>query len=628
MSHDAATIKQRILGRLEEFCFHLFPAGQVVNGEFRVGDITGRKSRHGKGGSLAVALKGNNAGLWHDHADVNSRGDVFDLWIAHHNTTFRDAFPEICKWAGVTNLERPKPKPKPPKPDTSGLGAMQGTPTLEYLTAKRGINVETLKTYKIRSHRRASEHNSDFVAFQFATPDGEMVMLKSTGIKTKADGKKDTWTTAPFYTLWGWWTVKPSDRTIIITEGEYDAMSVHQLDLGMPVLSLPAGASNLTWIENDYDALSRFEKVFICTDADDAGEKCAQEMAKRLGQARCYRIKPPAPYKDANEFLTQCDDEAQGVEQWMAAATSYDPPTLRSSSTFREDVKARIKRELAEDAQNTFVFCDLEFQYRPGECTLLTGYTGHGKSEFMYQSLVHEMGNGEKVCIASMEIDAAEMICNIGTQLIGHKPKTDTEIDVVIDWLDGRLWFISPKEGDDDRPTTSAELFNDFDYAVRRFGVTRIAIDSLMFLVGKEDYDAQDALAKACRNFCRKRHPNTHVILIAHSAIKQGEEKMPTASAVQGSTGILAPFNNILTVWRNIEKEEAMEKAEGDPMKQNEIRQQHDGIIKVWKQRRTGKRPRARLWFDLASKRFRTSPEDRLPPTIATAKAKPSVDDF
>jgi twinkle protein len=497
---------------------------------------------------------------------------------------------------------------------------MQGTPALAYLTDTRGLHVETLKAYRIRSHKRPSDSNTDFIGFQFVCPDGDPVMLKSTGIKPRSDGKKDTWTTAPYYTLWGWWLVKPTDRAIIITEGEYDAMSVHQLNPGMPVLSLPAGASNLTWIENDYDALIRFERIYICTDADDAGEKCAQEMAKRLGLARCSRIKPPSPFKDANQFLTECEDETAGIESWFAAATSYDPPTLRATSAYRDDVKARIKREKAEDNLNTFVFPSLPFQLRPGECTLLTGYTGHGKSEFLYQALTHEMGNGERTCIASMEIDAAEMITNIGTQLLGHKPADDAEVDRVIDWLDGRLWFVTPKDSDDDKPTSSAELFADFAYAVARFGVTRLAIDSLMFLVGKDDYDAQDALAKACRNFCRKKHPNTHVILIAHSAIKQGEDKMPSASSVQGSTGILAPFNNILTVWRNVDKEEQLEKAEGNEAKTAEILKQHDGVLKVWKQRRTGKRPRANLWFDPAGKRFRMKRDDAPPPTIETAR--------
>jgi len=623
MSLDASAIKARVLTQLESFCHYLLPAGKVIGPEFRCGSVAGEAGK-----SLSVALRGSSAGLWCDYASTNDKGDVFDLWCKVKNETFRDAFPEICRWLGVSNLDRPKPKQKPPAPDTSGL-SVEGrisASVLTYLTG-RGLSKDTLKTYRIRSHKRPSDHNTDFVAFQFDCPAGDPVMLKSTGIKPKADGKKDTWTTAPYYTLWGWWTVKPSDRAIVITEGEYDAMSVHQLNPGIPVLSLPAGSSNLTWIENDYDTLQRFEKIYICTDADEPGEKCAVEMAKRLGQARCYRIKPPAPFKDANEFLTKCTDETMDVLTWFSAATSYDPPTLRGSNSFRDDVKARIKREKAEDALNTFVFPDIPFQYRPGECTLLTGYTGHGKSEFMYQSLVHEMGNGEKTVIASMEIDAAEMICNIGTQLIGHKPGDDAEVDRVLDWLDGRLWFISPKE-EDDKPTSSAELFADFDYAVCRFGCTRVAIDSLMFLVGKDDYEAQDGLAKACRTFCRKKHPQAHVILIAHSAIKQGEEKMPTASAVQGSTGILAPFNNILTVWRNVEKEEKLEKAEGNEPMIAEANKLHDGILKIWKQRRTGKRPRAKLWFNLQSKTFRTKQDDSPPPTIEVSKRIEEADPF
>lgn len=614
MSFDAAAIKSRILTQLEAYCQYLLPNGKVKGAEFLCGSVSGEEGK-----SLSVALRGTKAGLWADYATSDDRGDVFDLWCKVKNVTFKEAFPDICKWCGVSNVERPKPRQKPAKPDTSEVHPMTGTKALEYLK-NRGLSIETLKAYNIRSHRRPSPHNTDFVCFQFTDSEGDPVMLKSTGILPTKEGKKDIWTSPPYFTLWGWWTVKPSDREIIITEGEYDAMSVHQMNPGIPALSMPSGSSNLTWIENDFDTLQRFERIYICTDTDEPGEKAAQEIAKRLGLARCLRIKPPEPYKDANQFLTECTDDTADVLQWIAAAISYDPPTVRSSAAFRDDVKARLKKQKADEETQTFVFPDMPFKFRPGECTLLTGYTGHGKSEIMYQSLVHDMGSGEKVCIASMEIDAAEMIVNIGTQLIGYKPKEDEDVDRIMDWLDGRLWFVSPK--DDARPTKD-ELFADFDYAVCRFACTRIAIDSLMFLTKKDDYEGQDDLAKACRQFCRVKHPQSHVILIAHSAIKQGEDKMPTASAIQGSTGILAPFNNILTVWRNVDKEAKLEKAEGDETKTAEIEKLHDGILKVWKQRATGKRPRLKLWFDPSSKRFRTKRDDTPPPTIETSKPIP-----
>ncbi len=615
--HDAKTVKERLLGRVEDVCHYLFPNGKTVGHEFCVGSLTGEA-----GASLKVELRGAKAGVWKDFA-ANQAGDIYDLWAGAKATTFKDAFPEICRWLGITNLDRPKPKAKPPAPDTSALAPMSGTPALAYLTDKRALTVDTLKAYRVRAHKRPSDHNTDFVAFYYTDSEGEPVMLKSTGIKPTAEGKKDIWTTAPYYTLWGWWLVTPKDRSIIITEGEVDAMSVHQLNPGMPVLSLPSGASNLTWIENDYDALTRFERIYICTDMDEPGERAAQEMAKRLGLARCYRLPVPGGLKDANQILTEDHGDESFFEfgVWLMKAFSYDPPTLRGVSSFRQDVKARLRREHREDEVNTFVFPDIPFQLRDGECTLLTGYTGHGKSELAYQMLTHEMASGHKLAIASFEIDASEMICNIGTQLLAHKP-TEDEADKVIDWLDGRLWFITPKD-DELKVNAAAEIFADFDYAAQRFGCTRFLVDSLMFICKKDDYEAQDLLAKKCRDFGR-RDGRAHVILIAHAAIKKGEEKVPTMSDVMGSGGILAPFNNILICWRNVEKEEKVEKAlaakDEDALKKLEA--DCDALMSCPKQRRTGKRFRRKLWFDTVAKVFRTQPKDKAPPMIETKPAQ------
>lgn len=615
--HDAKTVKERLLGRVEEVCHFLFPAGKAVGHEFCVGSLQGEA-----GASLKVELRGSKAGVWKDFASGDA-GDIYDLWAKAKNSTFKDIFPEVCRYLGITNLDRPKPKAKPPAPDTTALAPMTGTPALAYLTDKRGLTVETLKTYRVRAHRRPSDHNEDFVAFYYTDPEGEPVMLKSTGIKPTKEGKKDIWTTAPYYTLWGWWTVTPKDRAIVLTEGEVDAMTIHQLNPGMPVLSLPSGASNLTWIENDYDALARFEKIYICTDMDEPGEKAAQEIAKRLGLARCSRIPVPGGMKDANEVLTKDhgDEHLFEFATWMAKAFSYDPPTLRGAAAFRDELKNRLRREKREDEHNTFVFPDIPFQLRDGECTLMTGYTGHGKSELSYQMLTHEMASGNKTAIASYEIDASEMICNIGTQLLGHKP-TEDEADKVIDWLDGKLWFITPKD-DEQKSNAANDIFADFTYAASRFGCTRFLVDSLMFICKKDDYEGQDLLAKKCRDFGR-RDGRAHVILIAHAAIKKGEEKVPNLSDVMGSAGILAPFNNVLVCWRNVEKEDKVEKAvaakDDDAVKK--LAADADALLSCPKQRRTGKRFRRKLWFDTAGKVFRTQPKDTPPPIIETNPAQ------
>ena len=144
---------------------------------------------------------------------------------------------------------------------------------------------------------------------------------------------------------------------------------------------------------------------------------------------------------------------------------------LRGARAFQADVARRIARTKDQNSENTFVFPKIKFQMRPGECTLLHGYTGHGKSEIMYQIHAHEMATGNPTVIASFEIQPDEMIVNLGTQLLGKFPETDEDIEKVLSWLDGKLWFVTAKD-DDKRPSVT-ELFNDFDYAAARFGCLR-----------------------------------------------------------------------------------------------------------------------------------------------------------
>jgi twinkle protein len=601
----AADAKNRLLGQLEAFLSYLLPSGKVEGHEYRVGDVAGTP-----GHSLAVQLKGDARGVWQDFA-TGDKGDIFDLYCQNKNLGFKEAFPEICRYLGLVEIGRPTPKPKPPKPPTSDVSGMTGTKVLEYLNKTRGLTPETLKMYGVRSHRRNSPHNVDFICFQFSDSEGVPVMLKSTGIKKKPDGGKDIWSTEPYYTLWGWWLVKPECREILITEGEIDAMSVFQMGAAMPVLSVPSGASNLTWIENDWTALQRFERIYLCFDTDEAGEKAAVDTAKRLGLTRCFRIKPPGAFKDANECLTKGEPEDLEVSSWLSAAKTYDPPTIRSARELRDETRRLMLLQAEEAKKSSFVFPAVKFSIRNGETTLITGRTSHGKSEICYQTLVHEMRSGHRVCILSCEIPPAAMLRNIATQLCERLP-SDDDLDKALAFLDGKLWFfIRPQDA---KREDWSPMFADFTYCVQRFGCDRFLVDSLIFLTGKEDYDAQDRLATSLHNFDVLN--NTHSFLIAHASEKKAGYSIPGQDEISGSGGLLAPFDNILIVYRYIEKEDRIEKArqDGNETEIASISQQPDGLLIIAKQRLTGERSKTKLWFNRNSRTFRTSPD--LPPPL------------
>jgi len=68
-------------------------------------------------------------------------------------------------------------------------------------------------------------------------------------------------------------------------------------------------------------------KIVIATDNDGPGNALAEELARRLGRERCWRVKWPgvdAPggrRKDANEVLMQ--DGADALRGMLAAAEAY-----------------------------------------------------------------------------------------------------------------------------------------------------------------------------------------------------------------------------------------------------------------------------------------------------------------
>jgi twinkle protein len=79
-----------------------------------------------------------------------------------------------------------------------------------------------------------------------------------------------------FRGLFGLTTVGEKDEVIVITEGEFDAMAVHQ-ETGMPAVSLPNGANHFPLQFLPY--FDRFTRIYLWLDADDVGRNSAEKFA-------------------------------------------------------------------------------------------------------------------------------------------------------------------------------------------------------------------------------------------------------------------------------------------------------------------------------------------------------------
>jgi twinkle protein len=590
---DAQSVKVKLLAQIVPVLEHLFPEGVVKGKIFYIGNIEGEK-----GNSLHVMLDGEAAGGFKDHA-TGETGDIYTLWMKSRNISFVDALDQAKRFLGITEVRKVM-ESKPKGYDNKVMGSMSGTPAHKYLN-DRGISDQTLKRYKVRIHPDAT---NPAYAFQYMTCEGERAHVKYCSLARDDRGRKKIWSTPPFPTLWGWWTVTPHDRSVIITEGEIDAMTLYQMNPDMPVMSMHSGTGNLNWIDNDYHALNQFETIYLVTDRDDAGDKCAEEVSKRLGQARVMRVPIPMPYNDVNDAFMSGDERMVEWTNLLEKAYFYTPETIRKPSSFVKEAKRYVAKAKKEKEHNTFMFPSVPFAYRDGETTIVSGEPGHGKSDWLYQSHIHEMHMGKKVMICSLEIPPAKMLAILVQQKVGGEP-TDEQIDTTAKWLDEKMVYHSGKSPRGaDFSLKWEELLDDMEYAYRRYGITRFVIDSLHFLVMKDDYEKQDKITVQLQQF--NLNHNTHTALVAHSNLKGRKEgSIPSRHDVEGSGGMIKPIDNGITIWRHEEKQSRVQDPDKYDTTLEKAEALHDGVMKIWKQRETGDHGTWKMYFDKGSRTFR-----------------------
>jgi len=173
-----------------------------------------------------------------------------------------------------------------------------------------------------------------------------------------------------------------TSKTVTITEGELDAMSVYQMmhnpKYPNPVVSLPSAKPSRKLWENVHDWLSSFDKIILSVDNDEAGNAVAQRIAKMYPN-KVYRV-PHDKYKDANEFL-QAGAEQAFKAAWFNAKKYTPENVINTTEQFlgmynKADDHVYVETGLQE-------FDEMCLGLMQGHFTLFKAATGIGKTEFM-----------------------------------------------------------------------------------------------------------------------------------------------------------------------------------------------------------------------------------------------------
>ena len=591
---DAKEIKDMLNSDALGICELLLPLGKLERRDWCVGSLAGEEGR-----SLKIVVEGRKVGTWKDFASGDGGNNLLELWSKVKNITFVEAYLDAKKYLGVYEEEFVNSSKKSKR--VYEIEKKWDTGKDFEILEKRGITQSTIDAFKLKV-------DQNVVMFPYFSEDGKVCEMAKF-LKKEKGKKKMMWSTKDTdKTLFAKHLTGGNAHSLVITEGEIDAMSIWQVMQSeeYAVASVPFGAKwenengsdpNLEWIQNDFEYLERFESIILALDADEAGENATKSIVKRLGRDRCKSINLEE-YKDANEALLKGFD----LRKAILDAKPFEPENLKNATSYEAELADRYFNP-SKNSRGIPLPWDIPFFIRMNELSILTGFSGSGKTMLLNYLCCHLASLGNKICIASLEIRCEETIsCLIAQTLAKEAPDSKDELSKAMDWLGEGFWFYDHVgQADFDA------MLDSFAYAHKRHGVNIIVVDSLMKCgLAFDDYKGQKLLVDRLFDFTQKY--DVHIFLVAHSKKKDSEKEYVGKMDVKGISEITDMAHNVISVWRNKAKEEAINSLDPDTA-QDEILNlelsMFNSLFSVHKQRGDkGEEPQKRLWYNKNSRHY------------------------
>jgi twinkle protein len=516
------------------------------------------------------------------------------------------AIKEASQYLGISAYKFEPQRTMKSKPIQKAFSALQSeSQVMKYLTSVRKLTKETLEIFKISEQGRE-------IVFPYWR-DEQLVFVKYLSLD-RSNGKKQIRAEKDCEpTLFGWHTLPPDLRSVLICEGEIDAMTLYQY--GFPALSVPFGGgkgNKQSWIETEFERLSIFDEFFLCFDNDAEGKAAVEEIVSRLGAHRCRIVE--LPYKDANECLLAGVTKEE-ISQCIFNAKTLDPTELKKASVFIDEVIEQFypSNETLCGILPPWEKAHDKVSFRPGELSIWTGINGHGKSQVLGQIALHAMQQEVRVCIASLELKPSRLLWRLTRQAAGLSMPSKQHIHTINDWYGESLWVF-----DLVGTAKSKRLLEVFLYARQRYGIDMFIIDSFMKLdIAEDDYKAQKAFLEQLCDF--KNQYNCHIHLIIHPRKGADENSVPSKLDNKGTGAMSDLADNCFTVWRNKSKESIrLRQLEGKHLDMAQMKELNacDCLWVCDKQRNGDWEGKIGLYFDLASYQYLERQEEKAKPYV------------
>lgn len=482
----------------------------------------------------------------------------------------------------------------------------------DYL-GKRGINSNTIDYLDIREDKYGN------AVFNYYDTNDVLTLVKYRPSRTvdKANGEIKTWcqkdadTTPLLFNM----NRVNSGKALLITEGELDAASAICSGYSNTV-SVPFGAGNFHWIEENWDWLEQFGEIIIWADNDEPGEKMRKECIYRLGSWRTKYIQTPQSFeKDGKRFrLNDINDCLQVggkdlVMQLIGEAKDVPVTSVIDYSDIEELDMSQVGGIKTGLKPIDKVLQKLYF----GTLTILSGRPGSGKTSLIDQTAAMAMDNGDSVFLFSKELPPRLSANWFNTIIAGRRNLRE------IEQPDGSSYYVVPYETQkkmqdfyknklliykDSEPNDCDSVLHSAEDCVRKYGAKLIILDNLMMIDLKASADnmnlAQTDLVNRLIAFASKF--NVAVVLVAHPKKTQDMTSDVSMYDISGTSNLINLAIRSIGLRRvsQKEKDDARNKWHN-----------YDVVATIIKDRLFGKADiQIGMWYDLRSRRFYTDYEE------------------
>eukprot|EP01018_Ginkgo_biloba_P012018 Gb_13380 [translate_table: standard] len=443
--------------------------------------------------------------------------------------------------------------------------------------AERQISGETLRRNGVMKTER---NNQTVIAFTYRKG-GRIVNCKYRDVKKRfwqeKSGEK---------VLYGLDDIKDV-YDIIIVEGEIDKLSMEEAGY-QNCVSVPDGAppkpsmkdlppkeqdKKYQYLWNCKGSFDQAKRIILATDADEPGQALAEELARRLGRERCWRVIWPTKMdgelcKDANEVLMHLGPEA--LKKVIDTAELYPIRGLFQFRDYFSQIDAYYLCQLGNELGVSTGWAGLDDLYRvvPGELTIVTGVPNSGKSEWidaLICNLKHKEGWTFALC--SMENKVSEHARKLlekhlkkpffkakyGDSLPRISPK---ELQAGKQWLNETFYLIRCE--DDSLPSITWVL-SLAKAAVFRHGIRGLVIDPYNELdhqrpSNQTETEYVSQMLTKVKRFAR--HHDCHVWFVAHPRqLLNWQGEAPGLYDISGSAHFINKCDNGIVIHRNRDPE-------------------------------------------------------------------------